>query len=151
MAQRNTFRITRVDLDIDPAMIKADYLAIGSRPEHELTLSHPSVAPIHAIIIHEGSTFSLRKWDAEQIVRINDVAINEQLHEIVPGDVIDVGVFEIKVAVADGVLALEVSRQFTDEDVDDDDGEVQTVVAPEEIPAPTKPPADRPHRVAEQR
>ena len=79
MEPKSTFRITRVDLDLDAARIIAEALVIGSSSSCYLLLNHPAVAGIQAIIKRVGTVFHIRNCEPSYLLTINGKAIGDDL------------------------------------------------------------------------
>ena len=96
MEPKSTFRITRVDLDLDQALIVDHALLIGSAPECNLWLNHPAVAHRQATISRIGDVFHIRNSDQSHAIKINDKLIEAEDHELASSDVMELGPFYLK-------------------------------------------------------
>ncbi|MGH9929473.1 MAG: FHA domain-containing protein, partial [Pyrinomonadaceae bacterium] len=111
MAQENKYIIIREDLVQDPVTIIKDGLLIGRLQECELLLNHPAVSRAQAgIKLIDGNyfLFSLRPSNP---VKLNGKAVEEN-EALAPGDVLEVGPFQLEVDLTDEALVLKVSLQI---------------------------------------
>ena len=111
MAQENKYIIIREDLPQDPVTIITDGLLIGRLQECELRLNHPSVSRAQAgIKLIDGSyfLFSLRPSNP---VKLNDKAVEEN-EALAPGDILEVGPFQLEIDLTDEALVVKVSLEI---------------------------------------
>lgn len=125
MEPKSTFRITRVDLDLDQALIVDNALLIGSTPECNLWLNHPAVAPRQATVSRIGDVFHLRNHDQSRAVKINDKLIEADNYPLAASDVMELGPFHLKLIRTEEGLDVQVSRKLDFED--DEEQEHQEV------------------------
>lgn len=111
MAQENKYVIIREDLVQDPVTMITDGLLIGRLQECELLLNHPSVSRAQAgIKLIQGSYFLFGLRPANP-VKINGKAVEEN-EALAPGDILEVGPFQLEIDLTDDALVIKVSLQI---------------------------------------
>lgn len=111
MPQANKYIIIREDLVQDPVTIITDGLLVGRLQECELLLNHPSVSRAQAGIKLVEDSYFLFGLRPSNPVKLNGKPVEE--HEaLAPGDVLEVGPFELEVDLTDEALVLKVSLQI---------------------------------------
>src|SRR6476469_3125369 len=123
MEPKSIFRITRVDLYLDPALIVDNALLIGSTPECNLWLNHAAVAPRQATVTRIGDVFHLRNHDQSRAAKINDKLIEADNYPLTASDVMELGPFYLKlIRTAEG-LDVQVSRKLDLEEPEQEQSE----------------------------
>jgi len=108
MPQANKFIIIREDLVQDPVTIITDGLLLGRLQECELLLNHPSVSRAQAGIKLVHDSYFLFGLRPSNPVKLNGKPVEEN-EALAPGDVLEVGPFELEVDLTDEALVLRVS------------------------------------------
>jgi pSer/pThr/pTyr-binding forkhead associated (FHA) protein len=111
MPQANKYIIIREDLVQDPVTIITDGLLVGRLQECELLLNHPSVSRAQAGIKLVQDSYFLFGLRPSNPVKLNGKPVEEN-EALAPGDVLEVGPFELEVDLTDEALVLKVSLQI---------------------------------------
>ena len=111
MPQGNKYIIIREDLVQDPVTIITDGLLVGRLQECELLLNHPSVSRAQAGIKLIQDSYFLFGLRPSNPVKLNGKPVEEN-EALAPGDVLEVGPFELEVDLTDEALVLKVSLQI---------------------------------------
>jgi hypothetical protein len=143
----NQYIIIRDDLLLDPVTVITEGLLIGRLPQCEVRLNHPSVSRVQAGVKQIDDyyyLFALRPKNPA-ILNGKPVETNEAL---APGDIIEVGPFQLEIDVAGEALAIRVELRIgmkpSEIDVSDSGVSTDNLVAP----ADTKAKKPRPAPVA---
>ena len=103
----NKFVIIRDDLPIDPVTVISDGLLIGRLPQCEVLLNHPSVSRIQAGIKQVGDNYYLFALRPRNPVLLNGRPVEEN-EALAPGDIIEVGPFQLEIDAANDALTIRV-------------------------------------------
>ncbi len=79
----------------DPFWVMEKNFSIGSGDENNLTIQDESVSNVHAKLINNGDTFTLRDMGSQTGTYVNGKRINEK--DVACGDVITVGAVELEI------------------------------------------------------
>jgi len=111
MPQENKYIIIREDLVQDPVTIITDGLLLGRLQECELLLNHPSVSRAQAGIKLVQDSYFLFGLRPSNPVKLNGKPVEEN-EALAPGDVLELGPFQLEVDLTDEALVLKVSLQI---------------------------------------
>src|SRR6185369_14281752 len=103
----NKFVIIRDELPIDPVTVISDGLLIGRLPQCEVLLNHPSVSRIQAGIKQVGDNYYLFALRPRNPVLLNGRPVEEN-EALAPGDIIEVGPFQLEIDAANDALTIRV-------------------------------------------
>ncbi len=90
--QRSTYRIRREDTAISDVTLQTEGLLIGSLPDCDLFLNHPSVSRSHAGIGQIGDSFYITPLSPTNATTLNGTLVEER-RALASGDVLQIGSF----------------------------------------------------------
>jgi predicted CXXCH cytochrome family protein len=102
------FRILRTDLGLDASALHGERLLIGRARENDLTLNAPHVALSHAGLCWREGQYWLSNF-AAQGTRLNGASVTHA--EVMPGDVIQIGAYAMRVTARPTGLQLQICAQ----------------------------------------
>ncbi len=111
MPAKNQYVIVRDDLFLDPITIVSEGLLIGRLPQCEVRLNHPSVSRLHAGIKQFENDYYLFALRPNNPVILNGKAIEEN-EALAPGDVLEIGPFQLEIDAAGEALVIRVELQI---------------------------------------
>src|ERR1700752_4803162 len=111
MASSNVYVIIRDNLLIDPVTIITEGLLIGRLLECEVLLNHPSVSRVHAGIRQFESNYYLFSLRPSNPLLLNGKKVEEN-EALAPGDIIELGPFQLRIDESDEALIIRVSLQI---------------------------------------
>ena len=130
----NQFIIIRDDLPIDPVTVISDGLLIGRLPQCEVLLNHPSVSRVQAGIKQIENDYYLFALRPKNPVLLNGRPVEEN-EALAPGDIIEVGPFQLQIDEANDALAIRVEVRIgmkpSEIDVSDPGLSTDKLVAPD--------------------
>ncbi len=110
MAKLSRFRIQRKDfIDKGDLTLELEGLVIGSQPDCDLWLNHPTVSRLHAGIREVDGHWWLTNLSSTNGTQVNGALI--ETVELQPEDVIRIGVFVLRPSFTEGAIMLDVDRQ----------------------------------------
>jgi FHA domain len=107
----NQFVIIRDDLPIDPVTIISEGLLIGRLPQCEVLLNHPSVSRVQAGIKQIDDDHYLFALRPRNPVLLNGKPVEEN-EALAPGDIIEVGPFQLEIDAAGNALTIRVELRI---------------------------------------
>src|SRR5688572_5064367 len=111
MPAKNQYVIIRHDLPIRPVTVISDGLLIGRLPQCEVLLNHPSVSRVQAGIKQIEGDYYLFALRPRNPVLLNGKPVEEN-EALAPGDLIEVGPFQLEIDEANEALAIRVELRI---------------------------------------
>ena len=105
------FIIIREDLDLDPLTVLTDGLLIGRLLQCELLLNHPAVSRVQAGIKWIDDVYYLFSLRPGNPPKLNGRAVEEN-EALAPGDIVEIGPFQLEIDREEIELVLKVSLQI---------------------------------------
>ena len=105
--QRSTFIIHREDAALDAVTLVTEGLLIGSVPNCELFLNHPSISRVHAGIQRLDTHFYIFPLSPTNATTLNGTLVEDR-RALADGDVMQIGPFLLTVERADEHLEITV-------------------------------------------
>ena len=135
MPAKNQYVIVRDDLFLDPITIVSEGLLIGRLPQCEVRLNHPSVSRLQAGIKQLEGDYYLFALRPNNPVVLNGKAIEEN-EALAPGDVLEIGPFQLEIDAAGEALVIRVELQIgtkpSELDLSDPGLSTDSLVAPDD-------------------
>ena len=135
MPAKNQYVIVRDDLFLDPITIVSEGLLIGRLPQCEVRLNHPSVSRLQAGIKQLEGDYYLFALRPNNPVVLNGKAIEEN-EALAPGDVLEIGPFQLEIDAAGDALVIRVELQIgtkpSELDLSDPGLSTDSLVAPDD-------------------
>jgi hypothetical protein len=111
MATKNQYIIVRDDLFLDPITIVSEGLLIGRLPQCEVRLNHPSVSRLQAGIKQVEDDYYLFALRPKNPIILNGKPVEEN-EALAPGDVLEVGPFQLEIDATGDALVIRVELQI---------------------------------------
>jgi hypothetical protein len=111
MPGRNQYVIIRDDLQVDPITVISEGLLIGRLLKCEILLNHPSVSRVQAGIKQIDDEYYLFPLRPNNPVILNGNAVEEN-EALAPGDIIEVGPFQLDIDTTESALVIKVSLEI---------------------------------------
>lgn len=105
--QRSTYIIRREDVAVDPVTLVTEGLLIGSLPDCEVFLNHPSISRSHAGIQRLDTHFYIFPLSPTNATTLNGTLVEDR-RALASGDVMQIGPFLLTVERADEHLEIAV-------------------------------------------
>ena len=135
MPAKNQYVIVRDDLFLDPITIVSEGLLIGRLPQCEVRLNHPSVSRLQAGIKQLEGDYYLFALRPNNPIVLNGKAIEEN-EALAPGDVLEIGPFQLEIDAAGEALVIRVELQIgtkpSELDLSDAGLSTDSLVAPDD-------------------
>lgn len=145
MAAKNQYVIIRDDLFLDPVTVITEGLLIGRLPQCEVRLNHPSISRVQAGIKQLEDDYYLFGLRPKNPVLLNAKPA-EGNEALAPGDIIEVGPFQLKIDTTGDALVVRVELRIgmkpSEIDVSDPGLTTDNLVAP--VDGKTKKPRPAP-------
>ena len=130
----NKYVIIRDDLPLDPVTVITEGMLIGRMPQCEVLLNHPSVSRVQAGIKQIDDVYYVFALRPKNPVLLNGKPV-EQNEALAPGDLIEVGPFQLEVDAVDDALTIRIELRIgmkpSDIDVSDPGLSTDNLVAPD--------------------
>ena len=130
---KNRYIIIRDDLLVDPVTVISDGLLIGRLLQCELLLNHPSVSRVQAGIKEIDDAYYVFALRPKNPVILNGKPVEEN-EALAPGDIIEVGPFQLSIDSTDDALVirveLRIGMKLSEIDVSDPGLSTDNLVAP---------------------
>src|SRR6185295_4762313 len=111
MPVNNQYIIIRQDLTIDPVTIISEGLLMGRLPECEVLLNHPSVSRVQAGIKQFENGYYIFALRPNNPVILNGKPVEDN-EALAPGDIIEVGPFQLKIDASGEALVIRVELRI---------------------------------------